>query len=161
MHGLIKLVNGNFLLISCKGKFILDPAFNKINELSTNDALGSSYRYETLISFPEEDGDYIIFIGGGNQYILSPNGNLINSDSIYQTQDKLYYLYSIVPFKFSKDDELQYLYIYFESTNSIKFDKYSYNITSKQFKKQNRIYSSQNIFNNINNGLITCQLMKY
>ena len=161
MHGLIKLVNGNFLLISCKGKFILDPAFNKINELSTNDALGSSYKYETLISFQEEDGGYIIFIASGNQYILSPNGNLINSDSIYQTQDKLYYLYSIVPFKFSKDDELQYLYIYFESTNSIKFDKYSYNITSKQFKKQNRIYSSQNIFNNINNGLITCQLMKY
>ena len=161
MHGLIKLVNSNFLLISCKRKYILDSAFNILDGLSSDDVLGGSYQYETLISFPEEDGGYIIFISRGRQYILSPNGNLLNSDSLYQTSNINYYFYSIVPFQFSNDDELQYLYIYFESINSIKFDKYSYNITSAQFKKQNGIYSSQNFFNYINNGLITCQLMKY
>ena len=156
-HGVVKLENGNFLILTCNGKYILDSTFNNSYNY-TLDVSGSAPFDDNLAIFSQENGRYIIYIQNSFHYFLSPNGLYINSLSKAKLNSKTYNYYTIVPFNHLKD-EYYYYFIYFYTTNHIIFEKYSYNLTSKKYINSNSYYSAI-IVNNIY-SYITCQVMNY
>ena len=155
-HGILKLEDGNFLILTCYGKYIIDPTFNNSYNF-TQDVQGSVTFKDNLATFSKEDGGYIIYIQNSLHYFLSPNGIYINEYSISKPNASNYhYFFSIVPFNHLKD-EYYYYFIYFYNNYQIKFEKYSYNLTSKIYQK---LYYYKPFVNNKYN-YISCKLMNY
>ena len=156
-HGVIKLENGNFLVLTCNGKYILDPTFNNSYNY-TLDVAGSAPFYDNLGIFSKEDGGYIIYIQNSLHYFLSPNGIYINSFSRNKPNSNNYCFYTIAPYNHLKE-EYYYYFIYFYSNNKIIFQKYIYNLSSKNYINSNN-YTKYPIVNN-SHSYITCQVMNY
>ena len=150
-HLTARLSNGNFLVISCNGKYIFDPTYT--NSTSISGISHDNYR-ENLAHFSEEDNGYILFISPQHHHILFSNGSLFSSIPI--TLYKMFYEYSVIPYNHYNDSYYYYV-IYYKSNKNFIFQKYEFFSNNK---------SIQNIFeksyepNDSNYNIITCQLMK-
>ena len=153
----IKLENGNFVVFSKQGLYILDPAFKQLNFIPKV-IMNDPGLYTIIKQFTKEDESYIFIITDDHNYILNSNGNLVYTviTSNYRSFNK--WTSSLIPFNVLRD--VFYYYIITSNNNKIIFTKYSYNFTKNETLKSEDFY-----FNNthgiMDNNCITCQLMKY
>ena len=149
-HLTARLSNGNFLVISCTGKYIFDPTYTYSTSISG--ISHDNYR-ENLAHFSEEDNGYILFISPQHHHVLFSNGSLFSSISISISLYKMFYEYSVNHY----NDSYYYYFIYYNINYNFIFQKYEFFSNNK---------SIQNIFeksyepNDSNYNIITCQLMK-
>ena len=149
----IKLKNGNFIIFSKNGLYILDPAFQILNH--TTEIKMEDNFYSAIKQFTKEDEDYILIITFNNHYILDSYGNILYTNIERTLFDK--WSSSIIPYNHLKD-KFYYYIVHFKNQNQIIFKQYSYNFTNKTLQTKdfyfNNTYGNEDMF-------ITCQLMRY
>ena len=153
----IKLENGNFLVFSQAGLYILDPTFKQLNFIP--EVIMNPNFFTIIKQFTKEDESYILIIIDYKNYILNSNGNLAYRDINNDFRSFNKWTSSVIPFNVLRDVFYYYI-ITSNSDNKIMFTKYSYNFTKNETLKSEDFY-----FNNthgiMDNNYITCQLMKY
>ena len=154
-HTSIKLDNGNFVIFTYQGQYILDQTFKILYKYNAS-VLGSD-NYDMVKQYSKEDEGYIIYMTNNNHYILNSYGNCLFSTSISSSLKTN--VFSIIPYNHQRDKIFYYLIYFYDDTDvNIRFRRYSYNSTNNQFNSKD--FYSDNIYSQLD-YLITCQLMKY
>ena len=150
----IKLENGNFLVLSLNGLYILDPTFQVL--IYTEDVKKEDeYDFSTIIKqFKREDGSNILILDKCTHYILNSDGNLLYRKTDESSWDK--FESSVILYNHLRD--VFSYYIICIKRPAIKLYKYSYNSTNDNLEI--RDFKLINI-SEINSIYITCQLMNY
>jgi len=97
----MKLENGNFVVFSEQGLYILDLTFKELNFIPE----AKNYGYENTIikQFTKEDESYILIISDYENYILNSNGSVVYTDINYNYRSFNKWTSSLIPFNVLRD----------------------------------------------------------
>ena len=147
----IRLKNNNILIFTDTKMLIYDPTFKiEINETSL---IINNHYNNKIAQFPDKYGGYIIFFTLDYQYIISQNGEYLQTSS--NPLNKQPEFHSILPYK-NIENKYYYFSIYYDQKN-IYFKKYYYNSFSNIIKLES---SYQKSLNNATNEYLSCELIK-
>ena len=156
-HRATKLNNGNFLLFSCNGMYLLSP---DLKTIILNSGVTKNNYEENIAHFLAEDGGYILYISYSNNYLFSQEGNFIKNYE-YSLNKRNYYQYSIIPYKL-ENGYLNYYLIYFQNASTLIFKRFEYNLNTNNTSPN----SNKDFFYNISpdntnaKGFISCEIMR-
>ena len=86
-HRSTKLNNGNFLLFSCKGMYLLS---SDLSTIIYNSSITIDNYQENIVHFSDKGGGYILYISRTNHYLFSQDGNFIKNYK-YDLSNRYYY----------------------------------------------------------------------
>ena len=155
-----KLENGNLIILSLNGLYILDPTFQLLkytDEVKMEKAFSHS---TTIKQFKREDGSNILIIIDCMHYILNSDGNLLYRKTDESPWNK--FESSVIPYNHLRD--VFSYYIISIEIFAIKLYKYSYNSTNdnleiRDFKLINASeidYISCHLMNYLNESVVSC-----
>ena len=157
-HISTKLNNGNFMIFSCDGIYMITPNFNSF-QLNTDIISGDNYN-ENIAHFLDKDGGYILYVTSSRQYLFSQDGYFINYYSYSLPTG--FSRYSVIP-KYLSNNYLYYYLIYYYNSTTINFKRIEYNLENDYFYTGGsyHYYYNHNLEDIDSNALITCEVMKH